>query len=33
MTTAFGLMQGLVNFVFLIGANYLSKKGTDVGIF
>lgn len=33
MTTAFGLMQGIVNFVFLIGANYLSKKGTDVGIF
>ena len=33
MTTAFGLMQGIVNFIFLIGANYLSKKGTDVGIF
>lgn len=33
MTTAFGLMQGLVNFIFLIGANWLSKKGADVGIF
>ncbi len=33
MTTAFGLMQGLVNFLLLVGANYLSKKGTDVGIF
>lgn len=33
MTTAFGLMQGLVNFAFLMIANYISKKGTDVGIF
>lgn len=33
MTTAFGLMQGLVNFTLLIGANLLSKKATDVGIF
>ncbi len=33
LTTAFGLMQGVVNFIFLLGANYLSKKGTDVGIF
>lgn len=33
MSTAFGLMQGFVNFVFLIGANWLSKNGTDVGIF
>lgn len=33
MTTAFGLMQGIVNFAFLMVANYISKKGTDVGIF
>lgn len=33
MTTAFGLMQGLVNLLFLLGANALSKKATDVGIF
>ena len=33
MTTAFGLMQGVVNFAFLMIANYISKKGTDVGIF
>lgn len=33
MTTAFGLMQGVVNFAMLVVANYISKKGTDVGIF
>ena len=33
MTTAFGLMQGLVNLIFLLGANAISKKATDVGIF
>ena len=32
-TTAFGLMQGVINFVFLIIANTISKKTTDVGIF
>ena len=33
MTTAFGLMQGLVNLAFLLGANAISKKATEVGIF
>lgn len=33
LSTAFGLMQGLVNFAFLLAVNWLSKKTTDVGIF
>lgn len=33
IATAFGLMQGLVNFILLVAANWISKKGTDVGIF
>ena len=31
-TTAFGIMQGVINFAFLIMANAISKKTTDVGI-
>ena len=33
LSTAFGLMQGVANLIFLLGANYLSNKTTDVGIF
>lgn len=33
VSTAFGLMQGLINVTFLLIANTLSKKVTEVGIF
>ena len=33
IATAFGLMQGLINFLFLLVSNWISKKTTDVGMF
>ena len=33
IATAFGLMQGLINFSFLLVSNWISKKLTDVGMF
>ncbi len=32
-TTAFGLFQGVINLVLVLGANYFSKKTTDVGLY
>lgn len=32
-TTAFGLFQGVINLVLVLGTNYLSKKTTDVGLY
>ncbi len=33
IATAFGLMRGVINFTFLLVANWISKKTTDVGMF
>ena len=32
LTTAFGLFQGVVNLAILLGANYLSKKFTEISV-
>lgn len=33
LTTAFGLFQGVVNFIFLFVVNFFAKKTTEVGVF